>query len=205
VTRERWGALWLRLGAAGDAATAFADLCQRYGEPQRVYHTMAHVGQLLVELDTVRGNLQSPDRVEMAGWLHDVVYAARLTDNEERSAAYARSLLEAAGIDRDGVEEVGELILATRHAEFPASQDAALLVDADLTILGQPESAFDAYDRQIRMEYSWVSEAEYNVGRGAVLRRFLEREAVFWTEAFRKRYETQARANLLRALSRLSR
>jgi predicted metal-dependent HD superfamily phosphohydrolase len=82
---------------------------------------------------------------------------------------------------------------------------ASWLADADLTILGQPENTFDAYDRQIRMEYYWVSEAGYNVGRGAVLRRFLEREAVFRTEVFRNRYETQARANLLRALRRLSR
>jgi predicted metal-dependent HD superfamily phosphohydrolase len=97
--------------------------------------------------------------------------------------------------------EVEALILATRHTERPTTRDAALLVDADLAILGQPPDVFDVYDGQIRAEYSWVPESEYVAGREAVLRRFLDRDSIFTTEVFRARYETQARENLARALA----
>jgi predicted metal-dependent HD superfamily phosphohydrolase len=202
--RERWRGLWARVDAEGDGEAAFDELTRCYGEPHRVYHTLRHVAQTLSELDTVREMLAAADRVEMALWLHDVVYDTHAPDNEAQSAAYARRVLGAAGLGDELVGEVGALILATRHDGRPETIDAALLVDVDLSILGQPPAVFDAYEGQIRAEHSWVPEADYVTGRGAVLRRFLDRDFIFATDVFRARYEAQARANLRRAVARLT-
>jgi hypothetical protein len=78
-----------------------------------------------------------------------------------------------------------------------------LLLDIDLSILGADEDAFDRYDRAIREEYSWVPEAEYRNARIKVLKSFADRASIYHTLIGRKRYESQARANLERALARL--
>ena len=81
------------------------------------------------------------------------------------------------------------------------------MIDIDLSILGQPPDRFDAYETEIRTEYAPVIEergtAAFNSGRAGILRRFLDRPAIYSTEHFRARYERAARANLQRSIERL--
>ncbi len=201
MMRERWHRLWKRLGAAGGPDAVFEELTHRYAEAQRQYHTLAHIEQVLAEIDGVRAQLAAPDLVEAAAWFHDVVYDPRRSDNEEQSAAAARRAL--AGVGEERLAEIEAEILATRHNQPAVSGDTAFLVDADLSILGQPAEAFDSYEQQIRTEYGWVPEPQYIVGRRAVLQSLLNRDAIFATEEFRRRHEVEARSNIERALSRL--
>lgn len=130
----------------------------------------------------------------LALWFHDAIYGPRRDDNEARSADWARSV---AG------EEVAALVMATRHAQSPESADARLVADADLWILAAPKPRFDEYQAQIREEYAWMPEADYRRGRTSLLQGFLERETIYGTEHFARRYEKRARANLTRALDDL--
>ncbi|HWA25203.1 MAG TPA: hypothetical protein VG734_05960, partial [Lacunisphaera sp.] len=83
------------------------------------------------------------------------------------------------------------------------SADAALLLDIDLAILGQPAERFWQYEAAIRQEYAWVPAVTFAEKRAEILRKFLERPALYQTPAFRTRYETTARANLKAAIERL--
>ena len=78
------------------------------------------------------------------------------------------------------------------------------MTDIDLSILGREVKRFDEYEHQIRQEYAWVPELTFIEGRFAVLKKFLERESIYATDFFRQKYEAQARANMTRALRRLS-
>jgi predicted metal-dependent HD superfamily phosphohydrolase len=69
-------------------------------------------------------------------------------------------------------------------SEEAISNDAAVLCDADLAILGAEPERFDHYDRQIREEYAWVPEPVYRQKRGEVLAGFLERPRIYRTRPF---------------------
>lgn len=141
----------------------------------------------------------------MAIWFHDVVYDSRGKENEERSAEVWHRVADSAGLDDPLRARVTDLILATKHAAPPIDSDAKLIVDVDLTILGQPAKRFDEYERQIRDEYAWVEPAAFTAGRGKVLTAFIKRGSIYFTEHFRAKYEAQARENLRRSLERLGR
>src|SRR5262249_18069786 len=98
---------------------------------------------------------------------------------------------------------VRELVLITKTHNPDAHIDAPLLVDIDLSILGQPEKRFWEYELQIRQEYSWVPEEVFHAKRSEILERFLSRNRIYATEWFFQKYEEQARANLKSSLARL--
>lgn len=51
--------------------------------------------------------------------------------------------------------------MATRHDAVPDVNDAEVLVDVDLLILGTPSERFDEYEQQVRDEYFWVPESVF--------------------------------------------
>lgn len=108
------------------------------------------------------------------------------------------------GVPLELTRPVSDLIFATRHDSSPADQDATLLVDIDLSILGQPAPVFDDYEAGIRYEYAWVAEAAFRAGRSNVLRSFFDRPRIYATDYFRDIFESAARQNLGRSLAKLS-
>ena len=85
-----------------------------------------------------------------------------------------------------------------------ANRDAAFFLDMDLSILGAPQGAFDSYEAAVRREYAWVDDKAWRSGRAAVLEKFLARPQIFHTEAFRQRFEAQARKNIARSIAALA-
>ena len=55
---------------------------------------------------------------------------------------------------------------------------------------------YERYAKQIRGEYSHIPEDAFRKGRAAVLRNFLKREVLYFTEDFRKEGEQRARGNM---------
>ncbi|MBI2482412.1 MAG: hypothetical protein HYV76_02540 [Candidatus Vogelbacteria bacterium] len=100
-------------------------------------------------------------------------------------------------------QSVANFITATKHTSAPTNPDVQLLVDVDLSILGQSEDKFDEYERQVRKEYEWVAENAFVAGRSAILKSFLDRPTIYSTQFFRNKYEAQTRRNIARSLARL--
>ncbi|GGK31911.1 hypothetical protein GCM10008955_27260 [Deinococcus malanensis] len=170
-----------------------------YQEPHRAYHTAVHVRELLLGLG--RRGVLSP-ALALAVWGHDLVYEPGATDNEQRSAELFDAWLASRGAPDDLREQVRDLILVTRHVAPAFTHEEALLVDADLSILGASPEAFGVYDAAIRREYAHVPECRYRHGRLAVLRGFLERETLYLTPEYAD-LDAPARRNLRAAIAAL--
>src|SRR6185503_17820748 len=169
----RWATLWERLSAAGDLPVVWQRLHAAYTEPHRRYHTLAHLEHCLLEFDAARELAQDPLAVEYALWFHDLHYDTHASDNEERSASEADAVLSRAGWPEERRARVRQMILDTKHAAIPASPDGTLMADVDLSILGQPRTRFEAYEREIREEYAWVPGVLFRLIRRAILGQFL--------------------------------
>lgn len=201
---DRWHELWPALGV-GTAGENFAELEAHYASPPRAYHNLSHISQCLEVFDGVASLAKHPAAVEAAIWYHDAVYDSRAKDNESRSAELAAGALRRAGVATVLIEQVSQLILATKTHDPSADDDAPIMVDVDLSILGAAPNRFDEYERQIRTEYEWVSDVMFASGRAGVLSQFLARERIYSTDYFYQSYERQARANMKRSLEILQR
>lgn len=203
ANEKQWRNLWLRIGAHGDPARPWQLLHAAYTKSWRAYHNLNHIEHCLKEFAGVSQLADDAKAIEAAIWFHDVIYDTHGKDNEERSADVAESVLSAAGLTEEFRSRVHALILATRHTESPIGKDASLLVDIDLSILGSSVERYDEFERQIRAEYSWVTESDFATGRANVLKGFLSRGSIFTSETFSLKHEVQARSNLARAIKRL--
>lgn len=200
---SQWLATWRALGAVASAPdpALYQALTKRYEEPQRKYHTLQHLQECFASLPEIRHLATHPAEVEMALWFHDAIYDVMRHDNEEQSARWASTGLQAAGVAADSVQRIHDLILATRHSAVPQGMDAAILVDVDLAILGAPPARFAEYEQQIRAEYAHIPDFLFRPKRGKILRGFLERPRIFNTQEFFERYEQVARRNIAASLA----
>lgn len=194
-----WQRAWQALGTAAPEAL-LAQLRQSYGEPQRHYHTLQHLGEALALLEPALALAQQPGEVELALWFHDAIYATQAKDNEARSADWAVAAMRAQGLAEPVAQRVHALIMATCHAAPPVGTDAQLLVDADLGILAVEPQRFAEYEAQVRAEYQWVPLPLYRAKRREVLQGFLDRDAIYASAWFHERLEARARRNLEQAL-----
>lgn len=206
--RPCFDALWSHAVATGDPAPVWDRLDAGYGDPGRAYHGWAHVAAMLAGLDAAGADPDFAgvafDEVALAVFFHDAVYDPRAHDNEASSAAlFAEAAGEAPRLGTKGVEHVRALILATAaHAPSP-DPATRLLIDLDLAILGAASEAYAAYARATRREYAHVSDALWRLGRGAVLRGFLQRERIFQSRFHADRFEAPARVNIAGELAAL--
>jgi predicted metal-dependent HD superfamily phosphohydrolase len=175
------------------------ELRQRYREPWRRYHTQQHIDALLRWLSVHRSLARHADELDAAIWFHDAIYEPQRHDNEARSAELAQVQLAAAGFDTAFVDRVAALVLATRSHEAAAGDDdQALLLDLDLSVLGQPAWVYDAYTQQVRLEYAHVPDQPFRAGRIQVLDHFLQRPRLFIRAELAAIWEEPAQCNLRR-------
>jgi predicted metal-dependent HD superfamily phosphohydrolase len=175
----------------------------RYEEPHRAYHTWEHV---LACLDA-RRRITDTDlpEVDLALLFHDAVYEPLAGDNEARSGLLLIEEGRRAWMNERLLRRAQLLIDATQHgpANEVDSEEACIVVDADLSILGSEPGAFARYEEQVRREYAMVAEAAYVVGRAGVLEGFLSRPTIYATRRGQRLWERRARSNLEASLVRL--
>ena len=198
--------LFGRFGVApADAYPVFDRLAAAYQEPGRYYHNLDHVAEVLKVVGRLGDLAANLPAVQLAAWFHDAVYDSRARDNEERSAELAAEVLRPLSVPEPTVSAVQTLIRATAHAGAePADADAAVLLDADLSILGASEARYARYAEDVRREYAWVDEAAYRAGRARVLEGFLRRPRIYHTERMHAAGEEAARHNLRTEIAALA-
>ncbi|WP_407838549.1 hypothetical protein ACE1OC_22800 [Streptomyces sp. DSM 116496] len=207
--RARWHATTAAAGAAPDRDPApYADrLLTAWAEPQRKYHTTAHLADVLARIDVLAPDDAAADRaaVELAAWFHDAVYRPDRSENEERSAALAERALPELGIDGARTAEVARLVrLTVTHDPAPGDANGELLCDADLGVLAGTTEEYAAYAAAVRSEYGFVPDEAFRAGRAAVLRQLLELPRLFRTAYGAAHWEAPARANLTAELAELA-
>jgi predicted metal-dependent HD superfamily phosphohydrolase len=185
---------------------ALEGLLARHREPHRRYHTATHVMLVCRHVDRLLAEHQvdDPDAVRLAALFHDAVYDPRSATNETASAHLAAARLGEIGWTDDRRALVARLIeLTAGHEVDPADVAGAVLLDADLAILGADPGDYQHYVNGVRTEYAHVDDEGWRTGRAQVLQHFLAREAIYLTATMHADREQRARANLTAELTGL--
>ena len=209
---DGWHGLWNRIGAQSHGAwDVYLELFEKYTQRHRYYHMFPHILHMLKEFEEIKHLCIQPNAVEMAIYFHDETYDPAANDNEEKSAARAKTKLDSARLPEPGsqafIHEVVRLIMLTKkHETIPEDVDGSLLLDIDLSILGQQENISDTYEHNIWKEYVYegvVSDVMFAERRADILRKFLKRKFIYQTPYFWTKYEKKARENLQRSVRQL--
>lgn len=206
--------LWTELGCEGDPKPIYKKLDSYYNNPGRHYHTLKHISWCLQCAKDI-GEAQGMDAKYMlpiywAIWFHDMCMSFDLdstatTKDEELSASMAVVIAQHAGLSEDFAAHVHRLIMATAHLKAPTRMDEAILVDADLSILGALRERFDAYEELVRKEWMHVDVETFCHGREKALTCFACMPRIFTTEAAHKKWEEITRSNIARSRSQIRR
>ena len=205
---DRFQALWRRclLDSAPDNSADIHQLLLRaYREPQRRYHTLAHIRHCLTMFEQCKPLLQNPDALEIAIWFHDAVFEPGCPDNEARSAALYQRLSDDAHPPafRALVER---LIMATLHdGNSLDDSDAQYMVDIDLSSFGLTWEEFLRDSQQLREESPQLEDAVFYRRQGEFQTNLLARSRFYHSDFFYQRYEKNARENLARYFEYLDR
>ncbi|MCB5282735.1 MULTISPECIES: DUF4031 domain-containing protein [unclassified Arthrobacter] len=200
--RRRSGSLKLPLltrwnGTLPGHDALFLDLLDRWGEEHRKYHGRTHLLAVLEALDLLTGPAEPPRTVLLAAWFHDAIYRGVAGQDEEESARLAEDRLAHAGLRPAEVEEVGRLVRMTAdHRPEPGDDDAALLSDADLSVLGGTPAAYARYLAAVREDFAHIGDDDFAAGRAGVVRHLLQLDPLFHTRRGRELWLEPARRNL---------
>jgi predicted metal-dependent HD superfamily phosphohydrolase len=197
----RFQSLWqrnLKQGAVDNSTDIYRRLLQHYGEPQRHYHSMAHIEHCLGQFELCKSLAEDADALELAIWFHDIILVCGRRDNEARSAELYLELSD--GVQPDSTRQlVKRLIMATLHDGSSLDDaDSSLMVDIDLSSFGLPWEDFLRDSLALRAENPGLSDSEYQLNQTGFQRGLLARPRFFLSDFFHDRLETQARANLAR-------
>lgn len=174
----------------------FEALLKQYTSSKRHYHNISHIVGLLNMLETHKYHIADDEVMFFSIWFHDSIYNTWKSDNEEKSAIWAKEVLSQTNFPAERIEKVCAYILATKTHTPTGDSDLNWFLDFDLSILGSLSSVYELYVRQIREEYTLIPNFIFNKGRKKVLRSLLEKERLYQTEDFRTRLEAQARMNI---------
>lgn len=186
---------------------------QAYIAPGRYYHNLQHVNHVINRISELLCNRTLETNIN-ALWLaavyHDVIYVPGSKINELASASYAALDLGQKGFASGLTIEVMRLINATTHEEFNPEADTAeqLLLDADLYNLSTDRYQENA--KNIRKEFSEVSDYDWTLGRYEWLVSFLARPHIYHLggrmgpdSPGRNELDRDARANMVNEMKEL--
>jgi predicted metal-dependent HD superfamily phosphohydrolase len=166
-----------------------------YDDPPRVYHNWNHA----VACVSLGVEYKLPPPAIMALFYHDCVYIPGCGLNEEESTVRLREHFSEdppVNPKKSQLDLIAYLIMSTKHEGVPGTLLEAYVRDIDMSILGQDEATFAAYDRAIRQENIRVPEEMYEEKRIAFLSGLFRKERIFYTSELHHAYEAQARFNI---------
>ena len=180
------------------AAVIFEDLCTRYGEKKRHYHTLKHVSDMLRLARKNKGLLNSWEPVFFAVWFHDAIQEM-FVDSELKSAELCRTSLKTLKVPGSVIEEACNMILATKGHQYAGETDLGFFLDLDLAVLGSHGVVYRDYQHRVRAEYS-VPNWLYNRGRRKFLKEKLSASHLFNQPVFVRQFNYLARLNMSQEL-----
>jgi predicted metal-dependent HD superfamily phosphohydrolase len=176
-----------------------------YTDKNRYYHNLYHLQNMFSQLNAYKDDILDLDTLKFAIWYHDIIYKSTKKDNEDKSVILAKTRLQSSKLDENRLEKVQKLIISTKNHKriLNENNDNAYFLDLDLSILGTDWMIYEKYIHNIRKEYKVYPNFMYNPARKKVLHHFLERDTLFFTEAFKTKFEKQARENLKKEIEQL--
>jgi len=192
-----WQSICTNIGLEKHSKTLLIYIKNNYSESHRAYHNLSHIYTLLKITEQYKSEIENEHMLELAIWYHDIIYRATRKDNEVKSAEYALDVLLESIVPSLELEYLKSLIVSTKKHEYLIDNfDNRFLLDIDLGVLAASRDTYTQYASAIREEYRIYTNFLYKKGRRKVLKHFLEREWIYFTNAFRDLHESDARANL---------
>ena len=188
------------------------NLITLWSTPDRAFHNLRHLIDLLTRVDELSEETRNPDLVRLAAWYHGAIFSVSADqamhrnggEDEAASAALAYEELTEAGVSEKNANRVSELIMNLRRHDLPTSDiDAAALSDADLGCLAIEPQRYREYSHLIYSEYAHLPLLSYLRTRTTIVRKLLARDRLF-ASPLGQRWELPARENLEAELRRLS-
>lgn len=109
--------------------------------PEYLYHNLRHTQRVAKStkemLDFYDLDAKEKEVLILAAWLHDTGYTKGPKDHEEASCVIARSFLEENNYAKEDINNICNLILATKRHYEPISLSEKIIRDADASHLGQ--------------------------------------------------------------------
>ena len=198
-----------KLGADDNfAEKTVNEITSKYGDKSRGYHGTNHITSMLKNIEEFLQNskeankLKNIDEFKFAVFMHDFINGEK--DDVKKSAENAEKILKEIDGNYD-TAYIKELITATDYSvsRRDLTFDQRLMRDLDLSILGENPDKYKEYSKQIREQYSQYSDEEFGKARKDLLLSFAQTPVIYNTEYFRRKYENQARVNLLNEISKL--
>ncbi len=187
-------------------------LLDEWSAPERKYHNVRHLVDLLQHVDELQQETHHPNSVRLAAWYHGAVfdaaegaaYARKGGENEVASAQYAREQLTQLAVPEDRIEDITTMVKAlARHSSDPVSIDCAVLCDADLAILATDPQTYRTYTKQVREEYEHIPVRDFLTSRKTILTKLLARDQLYLSP-LGSGWESQARQNVAGELARIT-
>ena len=194
------------IGSAGEL------LIERWSTPDRRFHNLRHLIDMLARVDELAEESHNPDIMRVACWYHGCVFSSDVEEvirgnggeDETASAAFAEADLRHLGVPMETIKRVCCLIVnLKRHMLDEHDIDAQALIDADLGTLAVDPQTYAEYVRLLREEDSHIPVEEYLRGRLTIVSRLLDREHLFHSP-LGERWEHPARENLAAEQRRLN-
>jgi predicted metal-dependent HD superfamily phosphohydrolase len=184
-------------------------LISRYTEPHRYYHTTSHIVAMIFCLIQYHVHFKDLLAAELAIFFHDWIYDPESKTNELDSIAEFDKFADEVALDNLLRRKVIRMIEATIKHQLSENistgemSNVKMFLDFDLEVLGRDWNDYEIYAQQIRKEYICYDDAAYRSGRVKVLRAFLNRERIYFSDVYYKDKEQIARTNVAREIALL--
>ena len=180
----------------------------RYTEPQRHYHTLDHIHIMFQCLDQLRSSVKDETTMKLGIFFHDWIYDPKSKDNEIGSIKCFKDFANELRLSESLSSRVSGYIERTITHTLPTDaqevdSDLSLFLDFDLEVLSRSDADYTRYAEQIQAEYSHLKLVDYYAGRLKVLRSFLSRDRLYFSDVFYERGEQKARRNLEQEINTL--
>jgi len=164
----------------------------------RYYHTLDHLESMISGFKEYRHSFgigyRDMTTVELAIWFHDLIYDPKSIENEKKSAEHLVAFAQALNLPNEIVEELYFLVMVTTHKGIPQTKNEDAICDLDLIELSSSKYVENA--KNVRKEYSFLTNEEWKKGRLDFLNSMLEKKSIFHTDIFKDTLEVPARQNM---------
>jgi len=152
---------------AGIDIPAAENLSAKLCEPHRFYHNVAHVADILSNIETMYPKKDLGHREKailiLTAFFHDAIYDPIRKDNEERSVEFFRECIS--GCNEENADTICQIILDTKTHK-PSSELSGKFCDLDLYGLRHGDAERILSDEQkIFKEFQFVDYSDYKVER----------------------------------------
>ena len=180
---EEWCALANDLKVnVSKSSNWWSRLRDMYGlKPWRHYHTLRHLKEFL-QIAKSEFDCGVSKELLLSIWFHDAIYDPRSSSNENDSISLFEAFVDECQISNmvDCVSVKHAISLTSDHksnlsqAGQADSEWVKYFLEMDLAILGAEKDRYQQYMAQIREEYKFLNDTEFNRGRRTFLGNYMD-------------------------------